>query len=95
MRSCCSLSTREPAEVTAVIDLLLEAGIGVVSLPMCNLYLQDRPAGRTPRRRGVTLLHELAAAGVPVMLASDNCRDPFYAFGDHDLLEVFRADTAA
>ncbi len=87
---CCSLATREPAEVTAVIDLLLEAGIGVVSLPMCNLYLQDRAAGRTPRRRGVTLLHELAAAGVPVMLASDNCRDPFYAFGDHDLLEVFR-----
>lgn len=87
---CCSLSIREPAEVTAVIDLLLEAGIGVVSLPMCNLYLQDRAAGRTPRRRGVTLLHELAAAGVPVVLASDNCRDPFYAFGDHDLLEVFR-----
>jgi len=87
---CCSLSTREPAEVAATIDLLLEAGIGVVSLPMCNLYLQDRAAGRTPRRRGVTLLHELAAAGVPVMLASDNCRDPFYAYGDHDLVEVFR-----
>jgi len=87
---CCSLSTREPAEVAATIDLLLEAGIGVVSLPMCNLYLQDRAMGRTPRRRGVTLLHELAAAGVPVMLASDNCRDPFYAYGDHDLVEVFR-----
>lgn len=87
---CCSLSTRDPAEVTRTIDLLLEAGIGVVSLPMCNLYLQDRAAGRTPRRRGVTLLHELAAAGVPVMLASDNCRDPFYAYGDHDLWEVFR-----
>ena len=87
---CCSLSTREPAEVAATIDLLLEAGIGVVSLPMCNLYLQDRAAGRTPRRRGVTLLHELAAAGVTVMLASDNCRDPFYAYGDHDLVEVFR-----
>jgi cytosine deaminase len=87
---CCSLSTREPAEVVRTIDLLLEAGIGVVSLPMCNLYLQDRAMGRTPRRRGVTLLHELAAAGVPVMLASDNCRDPFYAYGDHDLFEVFR-----
>jgi cytosine deaminase len=23
------------------------------------------------------------------MLASDNCRDPFYGFGDHDILEVF------
>jgi cytosine deaminase len=37
----------------------------------------------------VTLLHELAARGVPVMAASDNCRDPFYAYGDHDALEVF------
>jgi cytosine deaminase len=27
--------------------------------------------------------------GIPVMFASDNCRDPFFAFGDHDLLEVF------
>jgi cytosine deaminase len=60
----------------------------VVSLPMCNLYLQDRNAGRTPRWRGITLVHELAAAGVPVSFASDNCRDPFYAYGDHDMLEV-------
>ncbi|NEP55075.1 MAG: amidohydrolase family protein, partial [Moorea sp. SIO3C2] len=27
--------------------------------------------------------------GIPVTLASDNCRDPFYGFGDHDVLEVF------
>jgi cytosine deaminase len=26
---------------------------------------------------------------VPVAVASDNCRDPFYGFGDHDGLEVF------
>jgi cytosine deaminase len=57
---------------------------------MCNLYLQDREPGRTPRRRGVTLLHEMAARGIRVALASDNCRDPFYGYGDHDLLEVFR-----
>ncbi len=57
---------------------------------MCNLYLQDRVPGRTPRWRGVTLLHELAGNGTPLALASDNCRDPFYAYGDHDLLEVFR-----
>ena len=56
---------------------------------MCNLFLQDRQSGRTPRWRGVTLLHELKAAGIPVAVASDNCRDPFYGFGDHDVLEVF------
>jgi cytosine deaminase len=67
-----------------------DAGISVVSLPMCNMYLQDRHAGRTPRWRGVTLLHEMKARGIPVAVASDNTRDPFYAYGDLDPLEVFR-----
>ena len=50
----------------------------------------DRKAARTPRWRGVTLPQELSqAGGVPVMLASDNTRDPFYAYGDLDMLEVF------
>ena len=57
---------------------------------MCNLFLQDRHAGRTPRWRGVTALHELKAAGVETMIASDNTRDPFYAYGDLDMLEVWR-----
>ena len=67
-----------------------EAGISVVSLPMCNAYLQDRRSGRTPRWRGVTLLHEMKARGIPVAVASDNTRDPFYAYGDLDPIEVFR-----
>ncbi len=87
---CCSLSVQPPEEVGTTLDLLREAGIAIVSLPMCNLYLQDRAPGRTPRRRGVTLLHEMAARGISVAIASDNCRDPFFAYGDHDLLEVFR-----
>ena len=60
---------------------------------MCNMYLQDRVAGRTPRWRGVAPLHELDAAGVTVMVASDNTRDPFYAYGDLDMLEVYREAT--
>ncbi len=87
---CCSLSVQEPDEALRTLDLVAKAAIAVVSLPMCNLYLQDRVPGRTPRRRGVTLLHELAARGIAVALASDNCRDPFFAYGDHDLMEVFR-----
>ncbi len=87
---CCSLARQEPPEARRTLDLVRAAGIGVVSLPMCNLYLQDRMPGRTPRWRGVTLLHEMTAHGIAVALASDNCRDPFHAYGDHDLLEVFR-----
>ncbi|MDX2099917.1 MAG: cytosine deaminase [Leptolyngbyaceae cyanobacterium bins.59] len=85
----CSLAVQSPEVANLTIDRVKEAGIGIVSLPMCNLYLQDRQTGRTPRWRGVTLVHELKQKGVPVALASDNCRDPFHGFGDHDGLEVF------
>src|SRR5207237_7101986 len=59
----------------------------------CNMYLQELRSGRTPRWRGVAPLHDLAAAGVTVMVASDNARDPFYAYGDLDILEVYREAT--
>ena len=88
---CCSLATQNEAEADATMDRVAEAGIAVVSLPMCNMYLQGRDGERTtPHWRGVTLLHELAERGVPVAVASDNTRDPFYAYGDLDMLEVFR-----
>lgn len=86
---CCSLAVQPPDLVTETLALVKAANIGIVSLPMCNLYLQDRQSQATPRWRGVTLLHELKAAGILVAVASDNCRDPFYGFGDHDVLEVF------
>jgi cytosine/creatinine deaminase len=87
---CCSLALQPLAEAEATMVRVREAGISIVSLPMCNLYLQDRHAGRTPRWRGVTLLHELKERGIPVAVASDNTRDPFYAYGDMDMMEVFR-----
>jgi cytosine deaminase len=90
---CCSLGTMGDEELEQAILGLLRARASVVSLPMCNMYLQDRQLGRTPRWRGVAPLHELKRAGVPVMVASDNTRDPFYAYGDLDMLEVFREAT--
>ena len=87
---CCSLAQQPDDEVRRTLDLVAEAKLVIVSLPMCNLYLQDRQPGRTPRWRGVTLLHEIRARGIRVAIASDNCRDPFYGYGDHDMLEVFR-----
>ncbi|MFN3685928.1 cytosine deaminase [Salinarimonas sp.] len=90
---CCALATMDEDDLARTIDLACEARLAVVSLPMCNQYLQDRASGRTPRLRGVAPLHELKAAGIPVMVASDNTRDPFYAYGDLDLLEVFREAT--
>ena len=90
---CCALALADHDERATIIAKVAEAAIAVVSLPMCNMYLQDRQPGRTPRWRGVAPLHELAAAGVTVMVASDNTRDPFYAYGDLDMLEVYREAT--
>ena len=90
---CCSLSVQSPERQRATIDLVKAAGLKVISLPMCNLYLQDRrPAGafpRSPSWRGLAPLQDLLDAGVPVACASDNVRDAFFAFGDFDLLEVY------
>lgn len=90
---CCSLALASADDAKRIIDSVGEAGMAVVSLPLVNMYLQGREAGRTPRWRGVAPLHELAEAGVPVMVASDNTRDPFYAYGDLDFLEVYREAT--
>jgi cytosine/creatinine deaminase len=90
---CCSLSLYGENERADTIARVADAGLAVVSLPMVNMYLQDRTPKRTPRWRGITPLHELAEAGVDVMVASDNTRDPFHAYGDLDLIEVFREAT--
>ncbi len=39
---CCSLSVQSDDEIQKTIETVKEAGISIVSLPMCNLYLQDR-----------------------------------------------------
>jgi len=90
---CCSLSVQPDSVVKETVAAVKAANISIVSLPMCNLYLQDRQSDdgpmRTPRYRGVTILRELKQSGVVCAIASDNCRDPFFAYGDHDGLEVF------
>jgi len=91
---CCSLAHQPDLDVLDTLDKVAKARLAVVSLPMCNLYLQDRRGDNTtPRWRGVTLLHEMKARGIPVAVASDNTRDPFYAYGDLDMLEVYRMAT--
>jgi cytosine deaminase len=89
---CCSLTVQEPERQRSTLALVKEAGIRVISLPLCNLYLQDRrkeSTSRTPRWRGLTLIHELMDLGVPLACASDNVRDAFHAFGDYDMAEVY------
>ena len=82
----------EPAgqRVDRMLDLVADAEIAIVTLPTVNMYLQDRKENRTPRWRGVTVVHEMHKRGIPVAAAGDNCRDSFYAYGDHDVLDPYR-----
>ena len=86
---CCSLAVQPDEAIAETLKLCAEARIDMVSLPMCNMYLQGREPARTPRWRGVTVLHEARAAGLRVAVGGDNVRDPFYAYGDHDMAETF------
>jgi cytosine deaminase len=89
---CCSLSVQEPERQKSTIALMREARLRVISLPLCNLYLQGRRGAafpRTPQWRGLTLVQDLMDAEVPLACASDNVRDAFHAFGDYDVAEVY------
>ncbi len=87
---CTALALQSDEFIAATIAACKDAGVDVVSLPTVNMYLQDRSDGpRTPRWRGVTVLHEMKAAGMRVAVAGDNCRDPFHAYGDHDMLDTY------
>ncbi|MBY6162865.1 amidohydrolase family protein [Mameliella alba] len=86
----CALSVRPPDDVARVLEQAAAAGVGLTVLPGANSYLQDGGTGRTPRLRGLAPMHEARAAGVPVMIGSDNVRDGFYPYGDYDLWDVYR-----
>src|SRR5262249_9913353 len=76
-------------------DVIAKAGVTVIALQEATLVLQYRGEA-TPRRRGVTLVRELLAAGVKVRFGTDNVRDWFFPFGDGDMLDtaLFTAVTA-
>ncbi|AIE75983.1 MULTISPECIES: cytosine deaminase [unclassified Synechocystis] len=85
---CCSLDVQTPQQVEDTLELVKQANIAIVSLPLCNLYLQGRHQPQKPAWRGITKVHAIQSQGIPLVFASDNCRDPFFPFGDHDGLEV-------
>jgi cytosine deaminase len=90
----CALAVLDPASAGKLIDSIAGAGITVIALPETNLFLQDR-GDKTPRRRGITLVRELTAAGVKVRFGTDNVRDWFFPFGDGDMLDTALFATVA
>ena len=96
---CVNLSLQPPETIEATMALAREADLAFVSMPTPMMYLMDRKKGRTPRWRGVTAANEIRAAGLPLAIGGDNCRDAWFPYGDHDMLDtlkqairVFQAD---
>ncbi|WP_353807326.1 amidohydrolase family protein [Agromyces sp. SYSU T00194] len=81
------LGTLPEDELAAAVADVVASGIGVIGLPITNLYLQgwDHPVS-TPR--GITALRALLDAGAIVGAGADNVRDPFNPIGRSDPFET-------
>ncbi|WCM91493.1 amidohydrolase family protein [Acidovorax sp. NCPPB 2350] len=73
--------------VSKLIALMAEARLGVVANPLINITLQGRH-DTYPKRRGMTRVPELIAAGLTVAFGHDCVMDPWYAGGSADMLEA-------
>lgn len=87
---CVNLSLMTPEVIDETLALAKAADLAFVSMPTPMIYLMDRKPGRTPRWRGVTAANEIRAAGLPLAIGGDNCRDAWYAYGDHDMLDTLK-----
>jgi cytosine deaminase len=72
---------------TKLVPLIAESGMHIVPNPLINITLQGR-SDTYPKRRGLTRVPELRAAGVNVAFGQDCCMDPWYPLGSGDMLEV-------
>jgi cytosine deaminase len=84
---CVSLGMQPRETQLSVAEEVAAAGVGVVTLPQTNLYLQGRESAcATPR--GLTAIRPLMSAGVRVAGGADNLQDPFNLVGRGDALET-------
>ena len=82
-----SMHSMDNYYVSKLIPLMAEAQIHVVANPLINITLQGRN-DTYPKRRGMTRVPELLAAGVNVAFGHDCVMDPWYSLGSGDMLEV-------
>lgn len=82
-----SMHSMDNYYVSKLIPLMAEAGLHAVANPLINITLQGRHDSY-PKRRGLTRVPELLAAGVNVGFGHDCVMDPWYSLGSGDMLEV-------
>jgi cytosine deaminase len=82
-----SMHSMDNYYVSKLIPLMAEANINVIPNPLINIMLQGRH-DTYPKRRGLTRVSELMAAGLNVSFGQDCMMDPWYSMGSADMLEV-------
>jgi cytosine deaminase len=82
-----SMHSMDNYYVSKLLPLMAEAGLSAVANPLINITIQGRH-DTYPKRRGMTRVPELLAAGVPVAFGHDCVMDPWYSLGSGDMLEV-------
>ncbi len=82
-----SMHSMDNYYVSKLIPLMAEAQIAAIANPLINITLQGRH-DTYPKRRGMTRVKELLAAGIIVAFGHDCVMDPWYPLGSHDMLEV-------
>ncbi|MEY4678651.1 MAG: hypothetical protein RLZZ276_300 [Pseudomonadota bacterium] len=82
-----SMHSMDNYYVSKLVPLMAEAGLGVVANPLINISIQGRHDSY-PKRRGMTRVPELMAAGLTVAFGHDCVMDPWYSLGTGDMLEV-------
>lgn len=82
-----SMHSMDNYYVSKLLPLIAEAQVHAVANPLINITLQGRH-DTYPKRRGMTRVPELMAAGVNVAFGHDCVMDPWYGLGSGDMLEV-------
>ncbi|APG04199.1 cytosine deaminase [Luteibacter rhizovicinus DSM 16549] len=82
-----SMHSMDNYYVSKLLPLIAEAGVHAIANPLINITLQGRH-DTYPKRRGMTRIPELLAAGVNVAFGHDCVMDPWYGLGSGDMLEV-------
>lgn len=82
-----SMHSMDNYYVSKLIPLIAESQMNVIPNPLINIMLQGRHDSY-PKRRGMTRVPELMAAGINVSFGHDCVMDPWYAMGSGDMLEV-------
>jgi cytosine deaminase len=82
-----SMHSMDNYYVSKLIPLMAEAGVAAIANPLINITLQGRHDSY-PKRRGMTRVPELRAAGVRVAFGQDCTMDPWYSLGAADMLDV-------